>query len=239
MFQVTYRGGTWFNVIVTVACRYTYTESGQQPFKPTQKPSPSSGTSGNADEKASFFTWDDESEPPSNLFDLFTTDTPIHSPSTPTAASKTAVPRCRNSKLYRHVSLKGGLRSGNFTRLAQHADMADCAEKCCAKAGCDVAILMRTSCFGLRCASVKLCGTRPARLRNFSLKIMYIHRENPEGESTELAYTRSPFLRIIQSYFSYVLFKKNAKISLILIVSHSVLHQELTNPSYGKKARRS
>ena len=125
-----------------------------------------------ADSKV-YYTSEDDNESADNLVDFL-------SPKNPTSSltSEPEVSRCTHSRLYRHVTLIGGLRAGNFTRLAEHADMDECARKCCAQRSCNLAILMRDACFGLHCSSPELCSTRPARLRGFSLKIMYIYRED-------------------------------------------------------------
>ena len=123
-----------------------------------------------------FYTSEDDYEPANNLIEIL-------SPKKPTlgVTSDSVESRCTHSRLYRHVTLTGGLLAGNFTRLAEHADMDECARKCCAQHPCNLAILMRDTCFGLHCSSPELCSTRPARLRGFSLKIMYIYREETKG----------------------------------------------------------
>lgn len=128
-----------------------------------------------ADSKT-FYTSEDDKESANNLIDLL-------SPKNPTSSitSEPAVSRCTHSRLYHHVTLIGGLRAGNFSRLAEHVDMDECTRKCCAQRSCNLAILMRDTCFGLHCSSPELCSTRPARLRGFSLKIMYIYREDSKG----------------------------------------------------------
>jgi len=123
-----------------------------------------------------FYASEEDKEPSNNLIGLLSPKNPTSS-----VASEPAVSRCTHSRLYHHVTLTGGLRAGNFTRLAEHVDMEDCAQQCCAQRSCNLAILMRDTCFGLHCSSPELCSTRPARLRGFSLKIMYIYREDSKG----------------------------------------------------------
>ncbi|XP_078381846.1 uncharacterized protein LOC144664603 isoform X2 [Oculina patagonica] len=135
--------------------------------------------------KASY-TSEDDKEPPYNLIDMLSTKK-----TTPSANFEPAVPRCTHSSLYRHVTLTGGLRAGNFTRLAEFVDMDECARKCCARRSCDVAILMRDTCFGLQCSTPELCSTRPAQLRNFSLKIMYIYKESSIAQTRPTVSTKT------------------------------------------------
>lgn len=177
--------------------------SRHSPAEATNKlPTPStSGTLKEADGNSkSSYTSDDDKEPTLNMIDMLSRKKP-----TPSAASEPTVPHCTHSRLYRHVTLIGGLRAGNFTRLAEFADMDECARKCCAQRSCNVAILMRDTCFGLQCSSPELCSTRPARLRNFSLKIMYMYREDSKGKvrfkkyfvTVELKFRKNIFLRHI------------------------------------------
>ena len=122
-----------------------------------------------------FYTEEDNDEALKLMNMLFST-TPTPS-TTPTHAKSS----CTYSKLYHHVSLVGGLQAGNFSRLAQFSNMAECVRGCCAQRSCDVAILMRDTCFALQCKTPELCSARPARLKNFSLQIVYIYRKGTEG----------------------------------------------------------
>ena len=124
--------------------------------------------------KASYTEQDKDSA--LNLMNLLSTTKP-----TSTTTSAPAMSSCTHSKLYRHVTLVGGLRAGNFTRMAEFTNMDECTRRCCAERSCDVAILMRGSCFGLQCSSPELCNAKPARLKNFSLKMIYMYREESKG----------------------------------------------------------
>lgn len=111
-----------------------------------------------------------------SLMDILSSTKP-----TPSTTSEPAKTSCTRSKLYRHVTVVGGLQAGNFTRLVEFTDMDDCAQRCCAERSCDVAILMRNTCFGLQCSSPELCSARPSQLRNFSMKMIYMYREKSKG----------------------------------------------------------
>ena len=140
-------------------------------------PTPSSSNTlmeSDANAKASYTEEDNDAA--LNLMNMLLTTTPP-----PSTTSEPAMSRCTQSKLYRHVTLVGGLRAGNFTRLAEFTDMDDCVKRCCAERPCDVAILMRDTCFGLHCSTPELCSARPARLKNFSLKMVYMYREDSKG----------------------------------------------------------
>ena len=119
-----------------------------------------------------------DKEPAFNLIGMLSTKKP-----TLNTTPEPPLSSCNYGRLYHHVTLVGGLRAGVFTRLAENTDMDECAWKCCARRSCDAAILMRSTCFGLQCSSSELCSTRPSRLKNFSLHIMYIYRGETNGKS--------------------------------------------------------
>ena len=125
----------------------------------------------------------------------------------PSTTSEPAKSSCNHSKLYRHVTLVGGLRAGNFTRLGEFTDMADCAQRCCDVKSCDVAILMGDACFALQCSTAELCSTRPARLRNFSLKMIYMYRKVSGG----MAHRHKCL------YLSKNLFKRTMSLTIVLL----------------------
>ncbi|XP_015756852.1 PREDICTED: uncharacterized protein LOC107336293, partial [Acropora digitifera] len=138
-----------------------------------------------------FYTEEDNEEALKLINLLFSTKP---TPSTTTTPTK---PNCTSSKLYRRVSLVGGLRAGNFSRLAQSVGMSECVRRCCDQRSCDVAILMRGTCFALHCASPELCSARPARLKNFSLQIMYMYRAATTAQvtTTQAPTTSEPSLK--------------------------------------------
>ena len=148
------------------------------PKEENEKPtSPASATPVEPEAKSSDAPQGDK-EAAFNFTDMLSTSKPTSS-----TTSDHALSSCTYSRLYRHVTLVGGLRAGIFTRLAENTDMDECARKCCARRSCDAAIHMRATCFGLQCSSSKLCSTRPSRLKNFSLHIMYMYRGESNGES--------------------------------------------------------
>lgn len=155
-------------------CWILFLESTQtNTFAEQTKPTP---TSSFLDVSANDFYTEEDNDEALKLINLLFSTKPT--PSTTTTPTK---PRCTYSKLYRHVSLVGGLRAGNFSRLAQSVGMSECVRRCCDQRSCDVAILMRGTCFALHCASPELCSARPARLKNFSLQIMYMYRTATTG----------------------------------------------------------
>ena len=155
-------------------CCILFLESTQSPtFAEQTKPTPTSSV---LDASTSDLYTEEDNEEALKLIDLLFSTKPT--PSTTTAPTK---PSCTYSKLYRRVSLVGGLRAGNFSRLVQSVDMSECVRRCCDQRSCDVAILMRGTCFALHCASPELCSARPALLKNFSLQIVYMYRTATKG----------------------------------------------------------
>ena len=114
---------------------------------------------------------------PTVVIDKFPATPPAHR-----SRHKSPAKTCGYSRVHRHVTLKGGLRAGKVTRVADFSTMDECAQKCCGIVSCDAALLMKRTCFALHCASEKLCETRPSRLKNFSLMVQFVKRPSSRGE---------------------------------------------------------
>ncbi|XP_048590274.1 uncharacterized protein LOC5501396 [Nematostella vectensis] len=93
-------------------------------------------------------------------------------------------PSCSHSKTYYHVTIKDGLKAGEFSKLAESSNMAECVVKCCARISCHVAIMMKDTCFGVRCKSREACEARPAHLKSFHLALVYINRKKQTTPTT-------------------------------------------------------
>jgi hypothetical protein len=71
--------------------------------------------------------------------------------------TKRNIPHCTRSHiLYNHTVL-GGLRAGNFTKIAEVDSIETCAALCCAENTCDLALMLGNNCYAGDCASKELC----------------------------------------------------------------------------------
>ena len=70
---------------------------------------------------------------------------------------------CEDSKIQYNATLKGGIKSGIFRKLAQYVDMRLCVRMCCQEKGCDVAFMAGKNCYGVQCFSEEQCESLPAK----------------------------------------------------------------------------
>lgn len=97
------------------------------------------------------------------------------------------LPTCTHIDLRQNVTLRGGIKSGNFTKLGEVADMQTCIDACCQDLKCDVAFMAETTCYSLRCFSDRLCQTVPAKPRRSkkNVQISHIVRGGGRGDDLE------------------------------------------------------
>lgn len=97
------------------------------------------------------------------------------------------LPTCTHIDLEQNVTLRGGINSGNFTKLGEVADMQTCIDACCQDLKCDVAFMPQTTCYSLKCFDEKLCETVPAvrRRSNKSVQISHIVRGGGRGDDLD------------------------------------------------------
>ena len=59
-----------------------------------------------------------------------------------------------------------GMHSGLFTKLGRVEKMDDCIERCCKSSNADVAFMLGSVCFAVKCYSTELCKIAPAMISN-------------------------------------------------------------------------
>ena len=59
-----------------------------------------------------------------------------------------------------------GMHSGLFTKLGHVNKMDDCIERCCRSSNADVAFMLGSVCFAVKCYSPELCKVAPAMISN-------------------------------------------------------------------------
>ena len=88
--------------------------------------------------------------------------------------------RCKFGDVLNHTAFVGGLRAGNFTNKGQVTTMETCQDLCCKQQSCDVAVMMKHTCFLVACKTMELCKARQAQLQHFSLLLSYRDRKAEE-----------------------------------------------------------
>ena len=98
------------------------------------------------------------------------------------------LPTCTHVDLKQYVTLRGGIKAGNFSKLGIVRDMQTCVDACCEDQACDVAFMPGHVCYTVDCFTEKLCETIPAepsRAANGSVQISHIVRGGGNGDDIE------------------------------------------------------
>ena len=70
---------------------------------------------------------------------------------------------CTTSDTYYNVTLRGGLKAGNFTFFGIALSKEDCVSRCCITKGCDVTFMVLDRCFLVDCYEDNLCDVIAAK----------------------------------------------------------------------------
>lgn len=89
--------------------------------------------------------------------------------------------KCEPSKVYKEVTLKGGINAGTYKDVGGVSTMDDCQKKCCEFPACDLAFLLAGSCYLVGCYDQKNCAMQQAKESQFNPQISYVTRWNTEG----------------------------------------------------------
>ena len=108
--------------------------------------------------------------------------------------SKPREQQCISTEVQPGATLRGGLKSGNFTHLGTVPDMRTCTKRCCASKRCDLALVLDDQCFALACFSPPgWCEMTRGYSLNFKPSMAYILKKsgtsnNSTGRSIVLKY---------------------------------------------------
>ena len=98
------------------------------------------------------------------------------------------LPTCTHLDIKHDVTLRGGIKAGNFTKLGYLRDMQTCVDACCQDQKCDVAFMPGHVCYSVSCFSEKLCESIPAVpsiAANRSVRISHVVRGGGKGDDLE------------------------------------------------------
>ena len=97
----------------------------------------------------------------------------------PTSNNAPGCKDARLSKVFTDVTLKGGISSGEFTDKGRVSSMDECITKCCGTESCNVAFVIKDTCFVVKCKSYSECALKPAVSEYYSPKIVYVNWNPP------------------------------------------------------------
>lgn len=81
---------------------------------------------------------------------------------------------CPAVKPLTKVTLKGGLKAGDFTDTGKVGSIKECYATCCQQSSCNLAFMLGQNCFAVKCYNKDLCSTIPAQPSIFNPQIAYV-----------------------------------------------------------------
>ena len=110
-----------------------------------------------------------------------TSTTKDSSSSTSSAQSdSTGSSTCAHQPILTNVTLTGGIKSGKFVSHGRVQGMEDCIRHCCGRDDCDLAFLVKNTCFSLHCEDDKLCRSKPSKPSPYHPMVAYMTRYKPK-----------------------------------------------------------
>lgn len=88
---------------------------------------------------------------------------------------------CRAGKVFKEVTLKGGINAGTYKDVGSVQGMEECSNKCCEFAACDLAFMLSSRCYLVGCSEGKNCQIQKAKPSPYHPSVTYIERWNKEG----------------------------------------------------------
>lgn len=92
--------------------------------------------------------------------------------------------RCRARRVLRKVTLRSGLKSGDFSDFGQVPNINACVRHCCEQQACDVSLLLNKHCYTLHCYKPELCKIMPSHDDSkLEPQLAFVTRSTNEVES--------------------------------------------------------
>ena len=88
--------------------------------------------------------------------------------------------KSRLSKVYRNVTLRDGINSGEFTDRGSVLNMEDCITQCCGDDNCNLAFVIKDTCFTVKCKSYDACTLKSAVSHYYNPRIAYVNWSPPK-----------------------------------------------------------
>lgn len=98
------------------------------------------------------------------------------------------LPSCTHLDQRDNVTLRGGIKSGKFTKHGVVKSMDTCIQQCCQDSTCDVAFMPGTTCYTVKCYSEFSCQSIPALPTNLpvgGIQISHIIRNGGKGDDLD------------------------------------------------------
>ena len=88
---------------------------------------------------------------------------------------------CSTGAVKYNQTLKFGLNAGTFTERNRAKTIEDCIYHCCSTKRCDVAFMLKESCFLVKCHNKSSCYSRQAKSLSFNPRLAYVFHHTQHG----------------------------------------------------------
>lgn len=142
------------------------------------------------------------------------------------------LPTCTHLDIKHDVTLRGGIKSGNFTKLGYLRDMQTCVDACCQDQKCDVAFMPGHVCYSVSCFSEKLCESIPAVpsiAANRSVRISHVVRGGGKGDDLEQFKKTQGMAKYSKLNFSLHFMKPRVMYRKMCVFSSCITHTPFLN----------
>ena len=99
---------------------------------------------------------------------------------------------CHARRVLRKVTLRSGLKSGDFSDYGQVSDIDTCVKHCCRQKTCDVSLLLNNHCYTLHCYKPELCKIIPAPHSQLESQLAFVTRSAEDQTNTRVKKKTSP-----------------------------------------------
>ncbi|PFX18444.1 Brain-specific angiogenesis inhibitor 3 [Stylophora pistillata] len=93
---------------------------------------------------------------------------------------------CRARRILHKVTLRSGLKSGDFSDYGQVPDINVCVKHCCEQKTCDVSLLLNSHCYTLRCYKPELCKIIPAHESKLDPQLAFVTRSTNGADEEKM-----------------------------------------------------
>ena len=90
---------------------------------------------------------------------------------------------CQARRVLRKVTLRSGLKSGDFSDYGQVPDIHACVKHCCEQQPCDVSLLLNKHCYTLHCYKPELCKIIPSHDSKLEPQLAFVTRSTNDDET--------------------------------------------------------
>ena len=90
---------------------------------------------------------------------------------------------CRARRILHKVTLRSGLKSGDFSDYGEVPGMDACVKHCCEQPKCEVSLLLNHHCYTLHCYKPALCKIIPARESTFEPQLAFVTRSSEKDKT--------------------------------------------------------